>query len=1471
MAKNREGRIVNVTVVGLSGTEREKGAAGVGKSCLCNRFVRPRADDFYETHTSLISQSDFGGRVVNNDQFLYWGEVRRVDESGSFTFRIVEQTEFVDDATFQPHRSTNPQPYVKRAATAKLCSAEKLMYICTDQLGVEQDFEQLQMPDGKLTVDGFILCCDVSLVANRPLADQLDFVGSLCRQLAKTKRPFVVAATKCDIMVEQFLRELHSYLARAKVSAPVVETSAHENVNVDSAFLVLAQLVERTRGGRPRPPCFSEAARLRREAVEAATERYARLLARLVSDFRADWWAERGKVAACKDYQEFVYLRGERQARDLFRRHLRKLRDDFVCRRKLDYLAGLLRALEILLPDLSALEGRSWSEVRENLPALGPPFEARFVVLPPMDCWAESVHVENAADGRIPFDFLRLPDAELVYQEHLKRLKVARWKAEMKEHFRHTLENNNQVMPGKTWEEVQVFLSDEEACQHLTESERLEVYGRHQQEICKKAREAFQELLLEQAELFAELELAGVLNRSRVTALVQELRDEPRFVTLQRLEAERQALLLRHIGFMYHPTAHTCPAAPTPGCVDALVQQLLDHRIMEGSGGSENEPSACLLRLATLGLNGLGHELANEATSVAAAAGGGFALDGHVYELSVSVIECNGDEDYDDEDGEGKIDSTKLADAYLGAYDSTDALRRIEETLSRFEHMPGLVPAVGLVLAADSGMTSKQLASLRLQGAQVAGRRRWAFVDASVASGGDGCSPSAPARSRWKRRRFRAGQVAAVLSELLDGLQRPLTTSLLLPPPSTEADLCVTMCVSCGDPFPPELVLTPLLESHSCTVSPSGGLALEVFLGIRRRRVEVIAMSYHAAGVARREDPPHGYILVYAARRRASLAALRAFLGGLPDVVPVLLLAVTSGDGDFFTDVLVKELLTEGEAIAADCSARFLTAARFSKQAEMFTAFFRDAYSRRAHTEDAMVLWGWEGMGRTDGGDDNPLPPPPPPPPPLDLDDGEPPPPYSPIAPSFEDFPCDGHNDESTVSGSLFFERGYRLLFPQMSRPLQPSCGRLESELLQRLDALRFDSSADYAEPLDAVASTCPVASTLSTGRLLTHQSSEDAVYSVPQDSKQGRVIRVRGRPIPSAGDFESPLAPPRKPVPYRMRSEKLRLRRMQPLLPATQLPPPPEPSAGPSGSEGSDDEPQLIFPSLRRKDDRKKKKSLLRKSKYRKQESKKEIGYFGLPLAEVARSSDNPVPFFIEKCVHYIDGYGLTTEGLYRVSGNKTEQEALQKQFESDHFMSFEALDLNVNTVAGCLKAFLTELPEPLLPCDVHADLVEAYEIPDKTGRLLALRGKLKKLPTINQEVLRFIITHLHKVSQYSSENFMTAENLSICFWPTLMRPDFSSVDALTATRSHKYVVETFIAQCPFIFYNQDEVVEAGGGGSVPGSPAPPYPSPMPPLAGQISSATPPVMEFQTSGEGFPGLVLEAIHQWGWHPSLER
>jgi len=75
--KNDTSRWINVSVVGLSGTEKEKGAVGIGKSCLCNRFMRMLEDDYTVEHISVLSQSDFSGSVVNNDHFLYWGDVKK--------------------------------------------------------------------------------------------------------------------------------------------------------------------------------------------------------------------------------------------------------------------------------------------------------------------------------------------------------------------------------------------------------------------------------------------------------------------------------------------------------------------------------------------------------------------------------------------------------------------------------------------------------------------------------------------------------------------------------------------------------------------------------------------------------------------------------------------------------------------------------------------------------------------------------------------------------------------------------------------------------------------------------------------------------------------------------------------------------------------------------------------------------------------------------------------------------------------------------------------------------------------------------------------------------------------------------------------------------------------------------------------------------------------------------------------------
>ena len=54
--KTEQTRTLNVAVVGVAGTEKERGQSGVGKSCLCNRFIKSLADDYHVEHISVLSQ-----------------------------------------------------------------------------------------------------------------------------------------------------------------------------------------------------------------------------------------------------------------------------------------------------------------------------------------------------------------------------------------------------------------------------------------------------------------------------------------------------------------------------------------------------------------------------------------------------------------------------------------------------------------------------------------------------------------------------------------------------------------------------------------------------------------------------------------------------------------------------------------------------------------------------------------------------------------------------------------------------------------------------------------------------------------------------------------------------------------------------------------------------------------------------------------------------------------------------------------------------------------------------------------------------------------------------------------------------------------------------------------------------------------------------------------------------------------------
>uniref|UniRef100_A0A3Q0SBA7 Rho GTPase-activating protein 35 n=1 Tax=Amphilophus citrinellus TaxID=61819 RepID=A0A3Q0SBA7_AMPCI len=1464
MAKKQDARspIYNLIVVGLSGTEKEKGQCGVGKSCLCNRFVRPSADDFYLDHTSVLSTSDFGGRVVNNDHFLFWGEVSRVLEEGpECRMHVVEQTEFIDDQTFQPHRSTAMQPYIKRAAATKLASAEKLMYFCTDQLGLEQDFEQKQMPEGKLQVDGFLLCVDVSRGMNRNFDDQLKFVTNLYGQLSKTKKPIVLVLTKCDEGVERYIKDAHTF-AITKKSLPVVETSARSNINVDLAFLTLVQLIDKSRG-KPKIIPYFEALKLQSQQIASAKDRYEWLINRIVKNHNETWLNTSRRMNNSPEYKEYVFLEGTAKCKKLFQQHVYRLKQEHIERRRKIYLSTLPLALSSLVPDLDEIDQLSWSGVQKVLESKQH-FTHWFVVLEDSP-WEDTSHIDNMEDERIPSDLLETAEAEEIFNAHLEHLRNECKRAEMRQEFKQKLASSPFVTPGKPWEEARSFIMNEEFYQWLEEPEYLDLYNRHQKEIIDRAKEDFQELLLEYSELFYELEVDAKPSKEKMGAIQEVLGEEQRFKALQKLPAERDALVLKHIHFVYHPTKETCPSSPH--CVDSKIEQLLASRFPSHYPFFDvkahfGDTKADRINLVILGKDGLAREFANEIRALCTN-DDWYVLDGKMYELTLRPI-----------DGNVRLPvnsfytPTFTPHGCLCLYNSKESLSYVveslerlrESTLGRRDSQLAQLPT-SLLLVTKRGVGSyvdiggDTALNLITQGQQVARRLQCSFLDPASPGVGYGHNISET-------------QINQVLRGLLD-IRRSTSFSSSSPPllpeppglrdtqPVPEADLRIVMCLMCGDPYDTEQLLSPFLMHQHCRPMSNSGTSvlLEQTVGGHKLAIELSLLSYHASFTLRKSRLVHGYIAVYSVTRKASLETLCAFLCEVQDIIPIQLLAVGDSQAELTDSDYACEQLIQGEELAHEIEGRFSSVVCGSggvvgglHRIEMFHPFLMEVVEKRNIVE-ATHMYDNVAEACTN---ENVYSPRCSSPSPVTMyldseDDVEPSPPYydGTLTSHSSGFnmPDLDSSDISVISDIRDFENklnnkvppqvrvkpGVTFDFRKVSRnPYIDTLGHRRSlpSAVTWVPSgdVGYDPS-DYAEPIDAVSKPRP--------------SNEEIIYSVPHDSTQGKIITIRnsnrmhsnGNGSDSEADSSS-LERRRKfsavgvkPRLYRDRSKRLG-----------------KFSSFRTSFIGSDDEMGALpkskeddFGTLKgeslvneESEDPKKRnilKSLRRTAKKSRPKARPAIpkplesSYFGVPLASTV-SPDRPIPLFIEKCVRFIETTGLNTEGLYRVSGNKSEMESMQRQFEQDHSLDLVEKDFSINTVAGALKSFFSELPEPLVPCALQVDLLDAFKISDREQRLYTMKDVLRRFPRENYDVFKYVMSHLLKVSQLSRVNLMTSENLSICFWPTLMRPDFSTMDALTATRTYQTIIETFIHQCAFFFYNQPLLDSPTGLAGHPASP---------------------------------------------------
>lgn len=130
---------------------------------------------------------------------------------------------------------------------------------------------------------------------------------------------------------------------------------------------------------------------------------------------------------------------------------------------------------------------------------------------------------------------------------------------------------------------------------------------------------------------------------------------------------------------------------------------------------------------------------------------------------------------------------------------------------------------------------------------------------------------------------------------------------------------------------------------------------------------------------------------------------------------------------------------------------------------------------------------------------------------------------------------------------------------------------------------------------------------------------------------------------------------------------------------------------------------------------------------------------------------------------------------------------------------------------IAWALRAFLTELPEPLLTKRFGSSFMKTQLNPDPTARYRNMRILLKALPPVNHAVIRSVLELFRLVLHHRRKNKLTVSGFCAELGPILLgveklQPNgLPTQDALIAAD----VLKTLITQYQFLVGNTDEPAE--------------------------------------------------------------
>ncbi|NWY60367.1 RHGBA protein, partial [Chionis minor] len=181
----------------------------------------------------------------------------------------------------------------------------------------------------------------------------------------------------------------------------------------------------------------------------------------------------------------------------------------------------------------------------------------------------------------------------------------------------------------------------------------------------------------------------------------------------------------------------------------------------------------------------------------------------------------------------------------------------------------------------------------------------------------------------------------------------------------------------------------------------------------------------------------------------------------------------------------------------------------------------------------------------------------------------------------------------------------------------------------------------------------------------------------------------------------------------------------------------------------------------------------------------------FGIPFHALPQSlvpEYGYVPSFLVDTCEYLEEH-VHTEGLFRKSGSLVRLKALKSKLDQGENCLSSALPCDV---AGLLKQFFRELPEPILPPHLQEGLFKAQQLGNEKKTATVLLSCLMADRTI--EALRYFFNFLRTVSLRSNENKMDSSNLAVIFAPNLLHSNEN--EKMSASTEKKIRLQAAVVQ---------------------------------------------------------------------------